>query len=465
MTLACATVSIATEGCRAVSDTADIAAARLPPEQVAANFADAHPPLTPHEALVEASRCYFCYDAPCMEACPTGIDIPGFIRKIATGNLRGSALTILEANIFGGSCARVCPTEILCEGACVRMAEEERPVRIGALQRRATDWLMEHEATPFARGAPTGRRVAVVGAGPAGLSCAHRLARHGHDVTVFEARPKPGGLNEYGIAAYKVPEDFAQREVAWLLAIGGIDIRHGQRLGRDFDLGTLRREYDAVFLGLGQAGVRALGVVGETLGGVRNAVDFIAELRQAHDKSAVSVGRRVVVIGGGNTAIDAATQSRRLGAEDVTIVYRRGPGEMSATHHEQEWAQTNGVRIRHHAAPHRLLAEGGHVSGIEFMRTKLDASGRAVPTGETFTLAADMVLKAVGQVFVADPLTADGSLLLATEDGRIAVDAQRRTSLPDVYAGGDCVAGVDLTVAAVQDGKIAAEAIHRQLMG
>ncbi len=451
-------------GCRAVSDTADIAAARLSPDQVAANFADAHPPLSPHEAVVEASRCYFCYDAPCMEACPTGIDIPGFIRKIATGNLRGSALTILEANIFGGSCARVCPTEILCEGACVRMTEEERPVRIGALQRRATDWLMANAATPFTRGAPTGRRIAVVGAGPAGLACAHRLARHGHDVTVFEALPKPGGLNEYGIAAYKVADEFAQREVAWLLAIGGITLRHGQALGRDFDLATLRRDFDAVFLGIGLAGTRALGLTGEALGGVRDAVDFIAELRQATDKSRVAIGRRVVVIGGGNTAIDAATQSRRLGAEDVTIVYRRGPPEMSATHHEQEWAQTNGVRIRHHAAPHRLIAAGGHVTGVEFMRTRLDAAGRAAPTGETFTLPADMVLKAVGQVFVPDPLRGDGTLALALEDGRIAVDADRRTSVPGVYAGGDCTTGVDLTVAAVQDGKIAAEAIHRQLM-
>lgn len=448
-----------------MSQTADIAAGRLTPAEVAANFTDAHKPLSPHESVVEAERCYFCYDAPCMEACPTGIDIPGFIRKIATGNLRGSALTILEANIFGGACARVCPTEILCEAACVRMAEEERPVRIGALQRRATDWLMAHERRPFTRAASTGRRIAVVGAGPAGLACAHRLARYGHDVTVFEAKPKPGGLNEYGIAAYKLPGDFAQAEIAYLLSIGGITMQHGRRLGPDFDLATLQRDYDAVFLGLGQQGVRTLGIAGETLAGVRDAVDFIAELRQQPDKSRLAIGRHVVVIGGGNTAIDAATQSRRLGADDVTIIYRRGPAEMSATHHEQEWAQTNGVRIRHYAAPHRLLAEAGHVTGVECIRTKLDAAGRAVPTGETFVLPADMVLKAVGQVFVADPVKQDGELALAIEDGRIAVDAERRTSLPRVYAGGDCIAGEDLTVVAVQDGKIAAEAIHRQLMG
>jgi dihydropyrimidine dehydrogenase (NAD+) subunit PreT len=443
----------------------DIGAGRLPPAQIAANFADAHPPLTPDEAAVEANRCYFCYDAPCMEACPTGIDIPGFIRRIGTGNLRGSALKILEQNSFGGSCARVCPTEILCEGACVRMAEEERPVRIGALQRHATDWLMAHDAAPFTRAAPTGKRIAVVGAGPAGLACAHRLALHGHDVTVFEARPKPGGLNEYGIAAYKVADNFAQREVAFILSVGGITIEYGKRLGRDIDVRNLQRDHDAVFLGIGFEGVRALAIAGEELAGVRNAVDFIAELRQADDKGTLPIGRRVVVIGGGNTAIDAATQSRRLGAEDVTIVYRRGPGEMSATHHEQDWAQTNGVRIRHWATPHRLLGNAGHVAGVEFMRTRPDPTGRAMPTGETFVLEADMVLKAVGQVFVADPLSSAGGLSLAVEDGRIAVDAGRCTSLPGVYAGGDCVAGVDLTVVAVNDGKLAAESIHRQLMG
>ena len=443
----------------------DIAAGRLPADQIALNFADAHPPLTPHEAVVEASRCYFCYDAPCMEACPTGIDIPGFIRKIATGNLRGSALKILEQNIFGGSCARVCPTEILCEGACVRMAEEERPVRIGALQRRATDWLMQHDPAPFHRGPVTGKRIAVVGSGPAGLACAHRLATYGHDVTVFEARAKPGGLNEYGIAAYKLADDFAQREIDYLLTVGGIRIECNRRFGRDFDLAGLQRDYDAVFLAVGLEGARALDLAGEQLTGVRSAVDFIADLRQSGDKASLPVGRRVVVIGGGNTAIDAATQARRLGAEDVTIVYRRGPGEMSATPEEQEWAQANGVRIRHWATPHRLLGEGGHVVGVEFMRTRPDAAGRAMPTGETYMLDADMVLKAVGQVFVADPLSNGGGLMLALEADRIAVDGERRTSLDRVFAGGDCIAGVDLTVVAVSDGKLAAEAIHRQLLG
>ncbi len=440
-----------------MTDIGDITAARLGAEQLAVNFADAHPPLLPAQAVVEANRCYFCHDAPCIEACPTGIDIPSFIRKIATGNLRGSAQTILDANILGGSCARVCPTEELCERACVHTAQESKPIQIGALQRHATDWLMDLGIAPFDRAAPTGRRIAVVGAGPAGLACAHGLARHGHDVTIFEARTKPGGLTEYGIAAYKVADDFAQREVGFILSIGGVTIEHGKALGRDITLDALRRDFDAVFMGLGQTGVKALGLAGEDMAGVRDAIDFIAELRQT-PKDRVAVGRRVVVIGGGNTAIDAATQARRLGAEDVTIVYRRGPEQMTATDDEQAWAQTNNVRIRHWAAPTRLLG-GQTVTGVEFARTKMDAAGRLTLTEETFMLPADMVLKAIGQSF--EPI--DG--LPALRDGRIEVNADRLTSLPGVFAGGDCVAGADLTVAAVQDGKLAAAAIHRLLCG
>jgi dihydropyrimidine dehydrogenase (NAD+) subunit PreT len=448
---------------RALTEIGDIAAGRLDAAELAANFADAHLPLTPAQSIVEANRCYFCHDAPCVEACPTGIDIPSFIRKIATGNLLGSARTILEANILGGSCARVCPTEELCERACVHTAQEHKPIQIGALQRHATDWLMQRpdeqpRIEPFVRATPTGRRIAAVGAGPAGLACAHGLARHGHDVTIFEARPKPGGLNEYGIAAYKVADDFARREIEFILAVGGITIEYGKILGRDVTLDALRRDFDAVFLGLGQAGVNALGLADETLEGVRDAIDFIAELRQA-PKQHVAVGRRVVVIGGGNTAIDAATQARRLGAEDVTIVYRRGPEQMTATGKEQEWAQTNNVRLRHWAAPVRLRGDGTTVTGVEFARTRPDAVGRLTLTEETFVLDADMVLKAIGQTFVSGPI-ADAP---AVRNGRIVVDGERRTSVPRVYAGGDCVPGADLTVNAVQDGKLAAAAIHREL--
>ena len=445
--------------------TPDIASGRLTPEEYAANFSDLHPPLDGHQAFVEADRCYFCYDAPCIEACPTGIDIPNFIRKIQTGNLKGSTVTILEQNIFGGACARVCPTEVLCERACVRNLGEDKPVAIGLLQRYATDWLFDRHIQPFARAPRSGKRVAVVGGGPAGLACAHRLAMLGHDVAVFEARPKLGGLNEYGIAAYKVSQDFAQREVNFILSIGGIEPRTGVTLGRDVSLTQLRRDFGAVFLGLGLAGVNALQAEGEGLSGVIDAVTYIAELRQTKDKSRLSVGRRVVVIGGGNTAIDIAVQTKRLGAEDVTIVYRRGPGQMGATHHEQEFAQVNGVKIKHWARPARAVGANGHVAEVEFEYTGLDASGRLVGTKSGFTLPADQLFKAIGQTFVADPVAGDAVQPLEVRNGRILVDEARATSLPGVYAGGDCVAGVDLTVTAVEDGKIAAHSIDKYLHG
>jgi glutamate synthase (NADPH/NADH) small chain len=408
----------------------------LSPARIAANFAEAHPPLTGKQALVEANRCYFCYDAPCVEACPTGIDVPGFIRGIATGNVAGAAEKILSANIFGGSCARVCPTEILCEQACVRMAESGEPIRIGALQRVATDWQMATGVQPFTRAAETGRRVAVVGAGPAGLSCAHALALLGHEVTVFDAKPKPGGLNEYGIAAYKMVDDFAAREVAFITSIGGIKTEYRKELGESLRLDILRQTYDAVFLGIGLRGTNRLGIDGEDLPGVRDAVKFIALLRQAEDKSAMQVGRRVVVIGGGNTAIDAATQAKLLGAEEVTMLYRRGPEHMSATKAEQDWAKKNGVNIRFWSAPLHITQMGDALS----------------VTTERAVFMADTVLKAVGQNFVGD-----GPVV---ENGRIRVDEDYQTSLPGVFAGGDCTSGIDLTVHAVQDGKLAARAIN-----
>ena len=440
-----------------------IAARRLPAEEIAANFADLHPPLAQHQAFVEADRCYFCHDAPCITACPTAIDIPMFIRQIATGNTRAAAETILAQNIMGGMCARVCPTETLCEEACVRMEAEGKPVKIGLLQRYATDALFADGKQVFARGPETGRRVAVVGAGPAGLACAHALAVRGHEVAVFEAKDKPGGLNEYGIAAYKTVEDFAQREVDYILAVGGITVHYGRRLGAEVTLARLRDDFDAVFLGLGLSGVNALGLAEEELDGVEDAVAYIARLRQAEDKSTLPVGRRVVVIGGGMTAIDVAVQSKRLGAEEVTIVYRRGKGQMKASGYEQELAQISGVAIRHWARPRRLLGEGGKVRGVEFARTQVGVDGCPEPTGETFTLAADMVFKAIGQAFEPQALAAGGERL-ELAGGRIRVDAGRRTSLADVWAGGDCIAGgQDLTVAAVEDGKVAAEAIDRFL--
>jgi glutamate synthase (NADPH/NADH) small chain len=443
----------------------DIAAGRLGAEAYLANFADLHPPLSRHEAQVEADRCYFCYDAPCAQACPTHIDIPLFIRQIQAGNPGGAGKTILESNIMGGICARVCPVETLCEEACVRNLAEDKPVKIGMLQRHATDHLMERGEQPFRRAAPTGRRVAVVGAGPAGLACAHRLAMHGHDVTILDARRKPGGLNEYGIAAYKAVDEFARREVDFILSIGGITLETGKALGRDFSIADLRQDFDAVFLGLGLAGVNALGAEGETSRGSIDAVDWIAELRQADDLATMPVGRRVVVIGGGMTAIDAAVQSKLLGADEVTIVYRRGQAEMKASLWEQELAQTRGVRILHWAKPLRLLTDaGGNVHAIALERTRLE-DGRLVGTGEILTLPADMVFKAISQTFVPAPLDGAASAI-RLEGGRIAVDDERRTSMPGVWAGGDCVAGgEDLTVAAAQDGKVAAESIHRALTG
>ena len=292
-------------------------------QEIADNFADLHPPFSPTQAMAEAARCLYCYDAPCVKACPTAIDIPGFIHRIRSGNLDGSAKTILSANIMGGTCGRACPTEVLCEQACVLNGRDDQPVKIGQLQRHAVEHLIESGAGhPFRRAPPTGRRLAVIGAGPAGLSFAHRAAMLGHGVTVFEAKPKPGGLNEYGLAAYKMAEDFAQKEVAFLLGIGGIVIEYGKALGPALTLDALRQRFDGVFIGAGLGGVNRLGVPGEEL--ARDALDFIAELRQAKDKSAVKIGHDVIVIGGGNTAIDAAVQARRLGARNVTLVYRRG---------------------------------------------------------------------------------------------------------------------------------------------
>ena len=435
---------------------------RLSPEAYSDNFSDLHPPLDHHEALVEADRCYFCYDAPCMQACPTSIDIPMFIRQIATGNPLGSAKTIFDQNILGGMCARVCPVETLCEEACVREAAEGKPVQIGRLQRYATDVAIEQDRQFYARAAPTGKKIAVVGAGPAGLAAAHRLARYGHEVTVLEARPKSGGLNEYGIAAYKATDDFAQAEVDYVTAIGGIDIQNGRALGRDFQLSDLVRGYDAVFLGMGLGGINALDAEGEDAEGVANAVEFIAELRQASDLASLPVGRRVVVIGGGMTAIDAAVQSKLLGAEEVTICYRRGQEHMNASGFEQDLAAANGVTIRHWMQPKHVIADGGKVSGIELEYTAMQ-DGRLTGTGETLTLAADQVFKAIGQTFVPAVLNGSGASI-ELEGGRIKVDGEGRTSMAKVWAGGDCIrGGEDLTVTSVAQGRDAAESIHRAL--
>ncbi|MEM7723225.1 MAG: NAD(P)-dependent oxidoreductase [Pseudomonadota bacterium] len=436
--------------------TPGIAPARLDPDTLSDNFGDLHPPLDGHEALVAADRCYFCHDAPCITACPTGIDIPLFIRQIATGTPEAAAKTIFDQNILGGMCARVCPTETLCEEACVREVAEGKPVLIGQLQRYATDTLMEKGVHPFERAAPTGKRVAVVGAGPAGLACAHRLAMHGHDVVIFEAKPKGGGLNEYGIAAYKTVEGFAEAEVNWLMQIGGITMETGKALGRDITVEGLSAEYDAVFLGMGLSGVNALRADGEDKSGVLDAVGFISELRQAGDLAALPVGRNVVVIGGGMTAIDAAVQSKLLGAENVTLVYRRDRDAMPASRYEQDLAASKGVRFVFNAMPVEVIGNGA-VTALRCEYTR--AEGKSlIGTGETFDIPADQVLKAIGQTLAGAP----GGLQI--DGGKIAVSGAGRTSAKGVWAGGDCASGGDdLTVTAVAEGRDAAMDIHTVL--
>ena len=421
--------------------TPGITAGRLSPDTLARNFADLHPALDAHEASVAADRCYFCHDAPCITACPTDIDIPLFIRQIATGMPEAAARTILEQNILGGMCARVCPTETLCEEACVREAAEGKPVEIGRLQRHATDSILT-APHPFSRAPSTGKHVAVVGAGPAGLSCAHRLALHGHAVTIYEDKPKPGGLNEYGIASYKTTGGFAQAEIDWLLGIGGISIAHGKTLGTEMTLEQLSSDHDAVFLAVGLGGVNALG-----LDASQDAVGFIADLRQSDDLFQLPVGRDVVVIGGGMTAIDAAIQAKLLGAENVAISYRRSQSQMPASRYEQDLAASKGVRLLFNTVP--KSCEQGSVT-LEYTS---EVNGKLQGTGETTTLPADQVLSAIGQ-----RLTYDGGLEL--EGTKIKVTGPGRTSRLGIWAGGDCTPGKDLTVVAVAEGRDAAEDIH-----
>jgi len=432
---------------------------------LAGHFTDLAPPLNDRQAHLEASRCLYCYDAPCVNACPSEIDIPSFIRNIHQDNVQGAAQKILSANILGGSCARVCPTEILCQQACVRNnARECAPVLIGLLQRYAVDnaHFSQH---PFSRAAATGKRIAVVGAGPAGLSCAHRSAMHGHDVVIFEAREKAGGLNEYGIAKYKLVDDYAQKELDFLLEIGGIEIRHGQKLGENLTLSELHQQFDAVFLGIGLAASKQLGLLHEDAPGLVAATDYIRELRQADDLSQLPLADHCIVLGAGNTAIDMAVQMARLGARDVNLVYRRGVEDMGATHHEQDIAKAHQVRLLTWAQPEEiLLNDQGQVRGMRFARTHL-VDGRLQTTGETFELAGDAIFKAIGQAFDSSALTDPLARELKREGDRIQVDEHLRTSIPGVYAGGDCTSlDQDLTVQAVQHGKRAAEAINAQLM-
>lgn len=432
--------------------------------QLQSQFSDLHPPLSPRSAIIESQRCLYCYDAPCVRSCPTEIDVPSFIAFIAQGNPTIAARTIYAENILGGSCARVCPTEILCEQACVRNHEQEaQPVQIGLLQRFALDHaqFIRH---PFQAAAATGYKVAVIGAGPAGLACAHRLALLGNQVDIFEASSKPGGLNEYGIARYKLNDDFAQKEVAFLLEIGSIQLHYDHALGNNLALETLMQQYDGVFLGIGLSAGRQLNLDAEESPGITGACDYIRELRQSDDLSQLPLPKQCLVLGGGSTAIDMAVQIKRLGAESVIIVYRRGEAEMSATSEEQQLAKLHQIRFITWAQPLALLLnQQQQVRGMQFEKTYL-IDGLIQTTGERFDLPAEAIFRAIGQQLGPAVWQDSWTRELKPEHGKIYVDAQFRTSMAGVYAGGDCVtAGQDLTVYAVQQGKLAALAIHADL--
>jgi glutamate synthase (NADPH/NADH) small chain len=402
----------------------------LSDEQLQRNFADIAPALTPDYALLEANKCLFCHDAPCTIACPTHIDVPAFIKKIATGNLRGSARVILEANPFGHSCARACPVEVLCEGACVLNDRDEQPIKIALLQRHATDHALARKLKLFRPGQATGKKVAIVGAGPAGLSCARDLRRLGHAVTVFEAKPQPGGLNTYGIAEYKLKSDVALAEVQDILDLG-VELRLGVAIGRDVPFDELVSDYDAVFVGVGLGKTKALGIPGEDLEGVVDALTFIEQLK-THPYRETRVGRQVVVIGAGNTAIDAVTQAKRLGAEQATIVYRRGESDMPCYDYEYELAKRDGCSFRFHAAPKRIVGNGG-VEGLE-----VETSDK-----KRETIPCDMVIVAIGQ------------------GARTEIEVPQGN--PKVFVGGDCANGGAEIVNAAAEGVAAAKRIDAML--
>jgi dihydropyrimidine dehydrogenase (NAD+) subunit PreT len=429
----------------------------LASELLEKNFAEIAPPLTPDAALLEANKCLFCYDAPCTHACPTHIDVPSFIKKIATGNLRGSARVILDANPMGHSCARACPVDVLCEGACVLNERDEQPIKIALLQRHSTDWALEHDYQPFTAGQANGKRVAIVGAGPAGLSCARDLRRAGYAVTIFEEREHPGGLNSFGIAEYKMRLPIALAEAKMVLDLG-VEVKTGVRVGTDVTMRQLQKDFDAVFVGIGLGGTRRLGIPGEELAGVSDALVFIEHLK-SHPHRETRIGRYVVVIGAGNTAIDAATQAKRLGAERVTIVYRRGVEDMSAYEYEYELAKTDGCEFRFHTVPKRILG-GDKVTGLECVRSELGPAGadgkRAFTevAGSTQVIECDTILRALGQTPRDDLAKSFG---LRLDGARLVSDNHK------ILVGGDCGNGGAEIVNAAAEGVQAAKQIHELL--
>ena len=434
---------------------------RLTTDQYQQNFSDIHPPFeTKDAALVEANRCLFCYDAPCTKSCPTSINVPKFIKQISTGNVKGSAHTIFSSNIMGAGCSKVCPVEKLCEGACVYNLMEEEPINIARLQRYSTEKAMEEKWKLFERKPSNGKKVAIVGAGPAGLSCAFMLSKEGVDVTIYEKESKGGGLMTYGIAAYKVTPQFCEDEVNYITSIGGIEIKYNQELGKNISLDELQKKYDAVYLSIGVGLARKLEIPGEELEGVVDAISFIYNIR-TKNYTAIPVGDKVAVIGLGMTAIDAATQAKRLGAKEVTILYRRTQQEMPCTKVELDIAKLDGCTIMWLTAPKEVIGVQGKVSKLICSKMKLgepDKSGRRSPieTGETFEMEVDMVIKAAGQT-PFEELVSKNQLQHAK--GKISIDEKCATNIQGVFAGGDCVNGGKEVVDAVQAGKDGAIAI------
>src|SRR6266404_1956775 len=440
--------------------------AKLGPEKAAANMAEIAPAYTPQEAIIEANRCLFCFDAPCIQACPTGIDVPSFIKKIANGNLTGSARTILTSNILGASCARVCPTAVLCEGACVVLDREGDPVKIGRLQRYATDHVFFKNIRLFKP--PThksGKRVAIIGGGPAGLGCAAELAQLGHQAVVFEKQPNAGGLNTYGIAYYKMKPEISLQEVEMIKGFG-VEFRCGIEVGKDISIGQIEEDFDAIFIAVGLGGGTRMNIPGEDLPEVVEALDFIEQIHKA-PLHQVPVGNRVAVIGGGNTAIDAVTQAKRLGAEHAVLIYRRSEGDMPAYEFEQEMAKTDGAEFLFHAAPLEVLSNGtGHVTGLKLARTASTNGKIQVLPGTEFVVAFDMVIKAIGEqkqagllkrLFPGIELDARGVVVRNRDTGQ--------TNLPHIFSGGDCANGGNEVVNAVAEGKKAARGMHAFFAG
>jgi len=425
-------------------------------------LAEQLPRLSEQETIVEANRCLFCFDAPCTQACPTHIDVPRFIKKIASENLLGSARTILESNLMGATCARVCPVEELCQGACV-LGTEHKPIAIGRLQRHAMDYVYDHGIDVFHAGPPTGKRIAVIGGGPTGLSCAGELAKRGHSVSVFEKRDLAGGLSTYGIIALREPLEAALAEVEMIRRLG-VQIKTGRELGRNLDIGDLRARFECIFLAVGLGATPELEIEGEEH--ILDGLHYVE--RSKLDPQNLKVGHQVAVIGAGNTAVDCATIAKRLGAGRVTMIYRRGEHQMMAYNHEYEFVKREGVEFRFLTQPRRVLTDNGKVIGLDCVRMRLgprDASGRPSPEpvdGSEFILPADQIVKAIGQTMPP----AAKLLHLETEKGKIRVNDSFQTSIPGIYAGGDCIRskGAASTVMGVQDGKLAARSIHEHLM-